>query len=155
MEFIIVRKRKATCGFTLTELVIVIILLGILASVAIPRMGGIAARARIITTEEKMRILRDALIGADGFLTHVGRLPTTAEGLTSLITAPAGVPLWNKWIEKGWRGPYVEANGDAFRRDAWGRFYIYERLTVTRGRLTSHGPDGVPSGDDIVLEFGY
>jgi general secretion pathway protein G len=143
-------------GFTLTELIIVIVLLGILSVVAIPRMGGIAERARITTTQGEMRILRDALSGEEGFLTHVGRLPTTAEGLPALITVPTGVSPWDRWTERGWRGPYVEANGDAYRQDAWGRLYVYEQLAPTRGRLISHGPDGAPGGgDDIVIEFGH
>ena len=150
---------KSLRGFTLIELVIVIILLSILAAVVVPHMGRMITQARITATKSEMKILSEALVGEESFFSHVGRLPTTAEGLSALITAPAGVSPWDRWTERGWRGPYVEADGDEYRRDAWGNLYHYWQLTPTSGRIRSDGPDGIGGGggttDNIELNFGH
>lgn len=76
------------------------------------------------------------------FKLHVGRLPTTAEGLAALVTCPPGA-------EGKWQGPYIEGKVPF---DPWGQPYQY-RQPGTRGALPydvwSLGPDRVPSADDI------
>ena len=73
------------------------------------------------------------------FSTDTGRLPTNAEGLAALLTAPPNLPNWN--------GPYIQHPAN----DPWGRPYVYRTLINGDFDLRSAGPDGQPNTrDDIV-----
>ena len=80
-----------------------------------------------------------ALDGAlDQFEADTGRLPTTAEGLNALLTAPPGLP--------GWHGPYLMHSP----KDIWGRLYTYRILPSGKFEVRSAGPDGkLYTSDDI------
>ncbi len=140
-------------GFTLIELVIVMVVLAIVAAVAIPRMGDVAENSKVTTTKEEMRRLKVAIVGDPslstagkltnrGYSGDVGALPTA---LIDLTTKPSSVSVYNKFTRLGWNGPYVDSANGEFLKDAWGVNYTYNSGART---ITSTG--GV---SNIVLSF--
>lgn len=134
-------------GFTLIELIMIIIVLGILAGVAIPVIGTFIASSKETATKEEMQRLARALAGADsesdrGFEGDVGRLPTA---LADLTAKPASVPSWNAFTHVGWNGPYMDSTAGDYLKDAWGVAYVYDTLART---LESTG-----SGSPITISF--
>lgn len=125
-------------GFTLIELMVVIIILGILAAVIFPRVVGRsedARRAKAITDVESIALALD-LYAADN-----GRYPTTEQGLDALRNPPARPPM-----PRSWNGPYLKTT---FPIDPWGSPYQYEspgRYNPRTHDLHSLGADGQPGG---------
>ena len=96
------------------------------------------------TTDTATIFTRNVLVTPlASFHSHVGRYPTTEEGIAALFSAPRAV-------ESTWKGPYV--SGDRLPLDPWGREYQYRSPALkskTGYDVWSLGPDGVPSADDI------
>jgi prepilin-type N-terminal cleavage/methylation domain-containing protein len=114
-------------GFTLIELVMVIVVLGLVAAIVIPRMGGLSESSRISATKSEMLMLKRAIVGnpaavAGGRYFDVGHAPA---GLTDLGIKPDSVPVYDKFTRIGWNGPYVDTSGGEYLIDAWGVAYIY------------------------------
>ena len=116
-------------GFTLIELVIVIVVLGVLASVGIPVIGSMIGSSRENATKGEMLLLKTAIVGQTGAATvrgyenDVGSLPPD---LTGLVSKPAGVSDWDRFTQTGWNGPYIGSNNNDYLTDAWGTSYIYD-----------------------------
>jgi len=127
------RKRlkpgKGQAGYTLVELLVVLAILGLLAAIATPQVIKYLNHARVSTAKTEVENLSSAL---DLFKFDVGRYPTTQEGLSALVTAPAGVATWN--------GPYIKKN--ATLNDPWGHPFYY-RSPGQHGDfdIYSYGPD--------------
>jgi general secretion pathway protein G len=99
-------------GFTLLELMVVLLILGLLASIAAPRVAKYLRKAKT----ETARIQVDALGAAvDSFNLDNGRFPSADEGLTALMEPPPGLPTWD--------GPYIKKRESLV--DPWGKPYMY------------------------------
>lgn len=132
-------KRAGATGFTLVELLLVIVIIGILASMMVVGLAGRSQDARV--TAAKGDIAGSLAIALDLFEADVGRYPTPEEGLKALITPPADAT--------GWKGPYLQTE---LKPDPWGQEYVYaiDPQYPDRYVLTSSGPDRQPGTPDDV-----
>ncbi len=126
-------------GFTLIELMVVIVILGILAGLIIPRIMGRPEEARRMKAKVQIESIETAL---KLYKLDSGAYPTTEQGLQALIEPPTVGVLPKNWREGG----YLEKG--KVPADPWGNDYIY----LSPGMhgyfdLTSYGPDGQPGGD--------
>ncbi len=99
-------------GFTLIELMVVIIILGLLAALVAPKMFGRVGEAKQKSTKAQIELFGTAL---DSLRLDVGRYPTTSEGLQALRAQPSGMDKWN--------GPYLPKE---IPLDPWGNPYYYQ-----------------------------
>jgi len=120
-------------GFTLLELLVVMVIIGLLAGFVAPRYFAQVGKSQVKVTRAQLDALDKAL---DQFRLDVGRYPTSEEGLQVLVTAPSNVA--------GWAGPYLKKGVPA---DPWGRPYLYQQ-PGTHGDfdLYSYGRDGHAGG---------
>ncbi len=135
------------------ELVIIVVVLGVVAAVAIPKIGDIITGSKTNATKEEMLRLKTAITGNSaatsggrfsdrGYRGDVGSFPPS---LTGLVVRPGGVAPWNPYARLGWHGPYIDSTGGDYLRDAWGAAYLYDS---TARAITSTG-----SGTNIVVNF--
>jgi general secretion pathway protein G len=127
----ILRKQE---GFTLVELIVVVIIIGLLSGLVLPQFIRQSERATARAAKAQIELLGTAL---DTFRLDVGRYPTTQEGLQALTQKPGGVDRWD--------GPYLRKE---VPNDPWGRPYIY-KSPGDHGPydILSYGADGVPGGE--------
>lgn len=123
-------------GFTLVEILVVLVILGMMFGLVGPRVIDYLSRAKSDVAFLQLGNLETAL---DLYRLDVGRYPSQQEGLLALVAKPAGVARWN--------GPYLKDK--AVPLDPWDRDYIYALPGVHDGDydLSSLGFDGVVGGD--------
>jgi general secretion pathway protein G len=120
-------------GFTLLELLVVMVIIGLLAAYVAPRYFSQVGRSEVRSAQAQIAALRNAL---DTYRLDVGAYPTTEEGLVALSTRPQNTPKWN--------GPYLQR---AVPPDPWGRPYLYRSPGEhAEYDLLSLGKDGQPGG---------
>lgn len=102
-------KRRG--GFTLLEIIVVIIVLGLLVGLVAPQIFGRVGEARDVAARTQMGLLGTAL---DNYRLDNGAYPSTSQGLVALRTSPSGATSW--------RGPYLRKD---IPLDPWGRAYVY------------------------------
>ena len=121
-------------GFTLLELLVVIVIIGLLAGLVAPRYFDQVSKSNAKIARAQIDSLEKAL---DQYRLDVGAYPTTEQGLAALNTKPQN-------LEK-WAGPYLKK---AVPPDPWGARYIYKSPgDHSEYDLSSYGSDGKPGGD--------
>jgi general secretion pathway protein G len=105
-------SKHPAAAFTLIEIMVVVIILGILAATIIPQFMGTTQDAKISAAKSQVAELESAL---ERFYVHMDRYPSADEGLKVLVDSPANDE------EKKWRGPYIKQ----LRDDPWGHPYQY------------------------------
>ncbi len=137
-------SRCRTAGFTLVELLLVIIIIGVLAAMVVPSLAGRGEEARIAAARADIRgTLGTAL---DMYEMDTGSYPTTAQGLDALLREPSGVT--------GWRGPYLREADVPL--DPWGNPYVYKYPGDNPPLpydLLSYGRDGREGGGDDIANY--
>jgi len=131
-------------GFTLIEMIVVIFILGLLATYVAPRVIGKSDDAKIVKAQADIRSFETAL---DMYKLDNGSYPTTDQGLQALVEKPASGNL-SRWREGG----YLTKR--KISKDPWGNEYIY----VSPGSngdvdISSNGGDGLPGGDGTAKDI--
>ena len=126
-------RRSTTRGFTLLELLVVMVIIGMLAAFVAPRYFAQVGKSQLKSAKAQITALEQAL---DQYRLDLGQYPTTEEGLAALNAAPTANPAW--------LGPYLKK---AVPNDPWGRPFVYVQ-PGTHGDfdLVSLGKDGREGG---------
>lgn len=129
-------------GFTLLELMVVLLILGLLTSIAAPRVAKYLRKAKADTARIQVEALGAAV---DAFNLDNGRFPTADEGLKSLVERPQGAPAWD--------GPYIKKQDSLM--DPWGKPYLY-RVPGRKGDFDvySLGSDQREGGEGDARDIG-
>jgi general secretion pathway protein G len=130
-------------GFTLIELMLVLVILGILAGLVLPKFSGRAEQAREATAVTQIATFKNAL---SAYEVDTGSYPREQDGLRALVVQPADV--------RGWRGPYLESDVPP---DPWDHPYVYQypsKRYATGYDVISAGPDGQPGTADDIYNAG-
>lgn len=139
-----INKKNQQAGFTLIEIMVVVVILSILAAVVVPRIMDRPDQAREIKAKQDIRILENALrlYKLDNFF-----YPTTDQGLEALVEKTRSEPVPRKWKEGG----YI----DRLPKDPWGFPYQYLNPGV-HGEIDifALGADGKPGGEGINADIG-
>ena len=129
-------RHSRQAGFTLIEMMVVMVIIGLLMALVGPRFIRQEEKARVRAARAQIELLGTAL---DTFRLDIGRYPTSQEGLGALMQRPFGLDRWD--------GPYLKKGN--VPKDPWDRPYYY-RSPGEGGRpydLLSYGADGAPGGD--------
>jgi general secretion pathway protein G len=120
-------------GFTLLELLVVVVIIGLLASYVAPKYFSQIGKSEVQVARAQIDAFEKAL---DQYRLDTRRYPTTEQGLKALVERPASEAQWN--------GPYLRK---AVPLDPWGRPYVY-RVPGSKGEydVVSYGKDGQPGG---------
>jgi general secretion pathway protein G len=127
-------------GFTLIEMIVVMIIIAVIAGLVGPRLFKNVARAKQSAGKAQIELIGIAL---DQYRLDNDMYPTTEQGLAALISQPTSPP-----IPENWDGPYLKKEVPL---DPWGRDYYYEspgRMDAEGYDLYSFGRDGIEGGDD-------
>ncbi|WP_425430007.1 type II secretion system major pseudopilin GspG [Desulfamplus magnetovallimortis] len=132
-------------GFTLIELMVVVVILGVLASLIVPRLMGRTDDAKIVKAKVDISAIETAL---KLYRLDNGRYPTTEQGLSALVEEPSTEPLPVKWPQNG----YLDRG--QVPKDPWGMEYLYLSPGVHREYdIISYGADGAPGGEGIDADI--
>ena len=136
--------RTVQRGFTLIEIMVVVVIMGILAALVVPKLMGRTDDARITAAKQDIATLMQAL---KLYKLDNQRYPTTEQTLQSLVTKPTSGPAANGWKSGG----YI----DKLPKDPWGNEYHYLSPGV-HGEVDifSYGADGQPGGAGVDADIG-
>lgn len=139
------RSRLHGAGFTLLEMLVVLVIIGLIAGLVGPRLFSKVDQSKVMTASTQIKMLRGAV---ENLRLDVGRYPTAEEGLGLLAKAPTDPALSARW-----RGPYLDADVPL---DPWQHAYIYA-LPGANGQpfaLYSYGADGQSGGSGDAADIG-
>jgi general secretion pathway protein G len=135
------RRHCRQGGFTLVEMLLVLVILATLAAIVVPKFAGRSEQARITAAQTQIANLEIVL---DSFEVDNGTYPKGSNGLRDLVEQPS--------YAKNWRGPYIEE----IPLDPWGNAYLYEYPGKRNSQgfdLVSMGPDGRSGGGDDITNY--
>ena len=137
-----IRAARFLRGFTLVEIMVVVVILGILAALIVPRVVGRTDEARAVAAKQDVAAIMQAL---KLYRLDNGRYPTTEQGIAALVTKPQGEPVPKNWQK------YL----DRIPKDPWGNVYQYLNPGV-RGEIDvfSLGADVQPGGSGADTDVG-
>ncbi|MFC3114965.1 type II secretion system major pseudopilin GspG [Cellvibrio fontiphilus] len=133
-------------GFTLLEMIVVLVIIGLIAGLVGPNLFRQADRAKVQTAETQVKMIRGAL---HTLRLDIGRLPTQEEGLKLLVQRPQ-----DEKVAQFWEGPYIDGGVPL---DPWNRDYVYSSSPseIESFSLYSLGADGQQGGDGDNSDIGY
>lgn len=137
-------RRRNRSAFTLLEVLMVIVILGVLAALIVPNFVNTEKRAKIDATRTQIQGMTTSI---EAFRMHCGRLPTTEEGLTVLFSKPSAEDIVAKWS-----GPYLQKPAI----DAWGKPLNYRQpgqYNAESYDIWSSGPNGTDGDDDDIRNW--
>ncbi len=125
--------KRRVCGFTLLEVLVVMVIIGLLAGYVAPRYFGQLGKSEVKVAQAQISAFEKAL---DTYRLEIGHYPTTEQGLAALVARPENVPKWG--------GPYLQKDVPL---DPWGKPYQYKAPGERREYdILSFGKDGQPGG---------
>jgi general secretion pathway protein G len=139
------KQRNHSYGFTLIEMLVVLVIIGLLAGLVAPKMFGKVDTSKVQTAQAQVKMLKGAL---ETMRLDLGDFPTAEEGLALLNTPPQDDKRRAKW-----KGPYLE---DTLPNDPWGNPYQYS-IPGSNGQpfaLYSFGADGKKGGEGNDADIG-
>lgn len=138
--------RKNVSGFTLLEMIVVLVIIGLIMGLVGPRLFGQADTAKVQTASTQIKMLKGAL---QTMRLDISRYPTDSEGLQLLRNAPS-----DDKTRPFWKGPYLE---ESVPLDPWNNPYQYSNRASADQEfsLYSFGADGVAGGEGNNADIGY
>lgn len=134
--------RRQTQGFTLIEIMVVVVILGILAAIVVPRVINRPEQARIVRAKQDIAAIDNAM---DLYKLDNGTYPTTDQGVQALVTKPTSDPIPANWHQ------YLKQ----MPQDPWGHPYHYLNPGVHGDiDIFTYGPTGRPGGTGENAELG-
>jgi general secretion pathway protein G len=139
------RALRWSSGFTLLEMLVVLVIIGLLVGLVGPRLFTKVDQSKVTTAQTQVKLLRGAV---ENLRLDMGRLPTADEGLNLLLKPPADPVVASRW-----RGPYID---DVLPLDPWGNAYRYSvpGADLQPFALYSLGSDGKVGGEGDARDIG-
>ena len=140
--------KKNRKGFTLVEIMLVVIIIGVLIAMVVPNLAGRGEQARRAAAQADIEV--NISTALDLYEFDSGRYPTGEQGLIALLVAPTSTP-----VPMNWSGPYLKKR--RIPQDPWGQNYIYVSPGVHNTDsydLYTVGSDGAQGTDDDVTNWG-
>jgi len=135
-------RKYGNGGFTLVELLLVLVILATLAAIVVPKFAGRSEQARVTAAKSQIANFETSL---EAFEVDNGYYPSSDDGLVLLVEAPDD--------SEDWRGPYLRKGVPT---DPWGNDYIYtypSEMNDTGYDIVCMGPDGRSGGDDDITNW--
>jgi general secretion pathway protein G len=138
------QRHHREAGFTLIEIMVVIAIIGILATLIVPNIMGRPDEARATAAKHDVGTINQAL---KLYRLDIGRYPTTEQGIKALVERPTSEPIPQNWKTGGYLS--------SVPKDPWGNAYYYSN-PGTRGEIDviSYGADGKPGGTGTDADIG-
>jgi general secretion pathway protein G len=139
-------RQHRAAGFTLLEMLVVLVIIGLIASLVGPQLMSRVDTSKVTAADTQVRMLKSSL---DTMRLDIGRYPTKDEGLALLVTPPK-----DERVAPKWQGPYLSEN--TVPLDPWGNPYQYDTLPgTTNVYIYSFGADGQAGGEGINADIGF
>lgn len=139
-------RRRVPRGFTLLEMLVVLVIIGLIAGLVGPRLFSKVDSSKVQTAGVQIKLLRGSV---ETLRMDIGIYPPADVGLAMLVVPPADPVLRGRW-----KGPYLD---EAVPLDPWGNAYLYQ-VPGEEGRpfsIISLGADGKPGGDGNDADIGH
>jgi general secretion pathway protein G len=134
------KRADRQAGYTVTELLVVLVILGLIAAAISPQIIGRLDSSKVRAARLQLDVVLSSL---DAFFVDVGRYPTTEEGVNALLAAPPNAP--------GWAGPYARSARNV--TDPWGRQLTYTIDDAGAASVKTLGADGKAGGTGTAADL--